>query len=82
MVMAKRKKMSPMTYNISEFYCTVCGNKGIPLPRSYSSQRNKSHLKKLYCTHCRKETNHVEIRSCSCDYNKEEILEQIKKESV
>lgn len=46
----------------SDFYCTQCGNKGIPIVRKAGQQRGTGHLKKLYCLHCQKETNHVEIR--------------------
>lgn len=46
----------------SDFYCTQCGNKGIPIVRKAGQQRETGHLKKLYCLHCQKETNHVEIR--------------------
>lgn len=46
----------------SEFYCTQCGNKGIPIARKVGSQREAGHLKKLYCPYCKEETNHAEIR--------------------
>jgi len=46
----------------SDFYCTKCGNRGIPLPRRVQSQREPGHLKKLFCLHCKTETNHAEIR--------------------
>ncbi len=42
------------------FYCTCCGNEGIPISRIDSSMRETGHLKKLYCLHCEKEINHVE----------------------
>jgi hypothetical protein len=42
------------------FYCTGCGNEGIPISRIDSSMRETGHLKKLYCLHCRKEINHAE----------------------
>lgn len=48
--------------HFSDFYCTQCGNKGIPIVRKAGQQRETGHLKKLYCLHCQKETNHVEIR--------------------
>lgn len=47
---------------ISDFYCTYCGQRGIPLARKYGKAREPGHLKKLYCLHCKAETNHVEIR--------------------
>lgn len=46
----------------SEFYCTQCGNQGIPVWRKQNQQRESGHLKKLFCLHCQKETNHVEVR--------------------
>ena len=51
--------MSKMTK--SDFYCVICGNKGIPVIR-HGAQREKGHLKKLFCLCCNKETNHAEIR--------------------
>lgn len=60
---------------LSDFYCTCCGSKGIPLPRKVSKQTEAGHLKKIYCLHCQEETNHVEIRSFGCyryeDFKKE-----------
>lgn len=47
------------------FYCTSCGNKGIPASRVDSSMRETGHLKKLYCLHCGKEINHAECIECS-----------------
>lgn len=46
---------------ISEFYCSECGNKGISIPRCKGNLRNSGHLKKMFCVHCKKETNHAEI---------------------
>ena len=43
-----------------EFYCTQCGNKGIPIVRKEGAERKPGHLKKLFCLKCNKETNHVE----------------------
>ena len=51
-----------MNYFISNFYCTRCGNQGIPLPRKKSSKRECAHLKKLYCCTCREQINAVEIK--------------------
>ena len=49
-------------FTISTFKCTECGKEGIPISRKQSNQRESGHLKKIYCVHCKKETNHVEIR--------------------
>ena len=54
--MAKNKGL------ISEFYCTKCGRKGIPIMRPGNKYREPGHLKKLYCIYCGEETNHCEIR--------------------
>lgn len=48
--------------NVSDFYCTKCGKKGIPIARKIGSQREAGHLKRLYCMYCQEEVNHVEIR--------------------
>ena len=47
---------------ISDFYCTICGKKGIPIVRKPGQQKEAGHLKKLFCLNCQKETNHAEIR--------------------
>lgn len=49
-------------FTISDFYCVECGNKGIPIGRRQDQQRERDHLKKIYCLHCQEETNHVEAR--------------------
>lgn len=46
-----------------EFYCVRCGNRGIPIARNEAAQREKGHLKKLYCIHCKEEVNHYECRN-------------------
>lgn len=55
------------TFYISNFYCSKCGNKGIPVPRGAYRMREKYHLKKLYCPYCKEETNHLEIREDDYD---------------
>ena len=52
------KKMTP-----SRFFCTNCGMEGLPIMRPKGNRREKGHLKKLYCLHCKKEVNHMEIRN-------------------
>ena len=59
----------------SEFYCTKCGRRGIPIARRIGSQREGGHLKKLYCLYCKEEVNHVEVRPFG-DYNYEDFLEE------
>lgn len=46
---------------ISDFYCTKCGQRGIPIART-GKMREPGHLKKLYCLCCNEQTNFVEIR--------------------
>jgi hypothetical protein len=60
---------------ISDFYCTVCGNRNIPLARSVNQQRESGHLKKLYCLKCRTETNCAEVRPHG-SYTKEDFDEE------
>lgn len=54
----------PRTKNTvqSDFYCTQCGSKGIPIQRRVGSAREAGHLKKLFCLKCHKETNHAECK--------------------
>lgn len=47
----------------SEFWCTKCGKKGLPVWRKIGQAREDGHLKKLYCFNCKMETNHVECKS-------------------
>ena len=54
--------MGKKTSEVSDFYCTQCGKKGIPVIRKNGQFREKGHLKKLYCCYCKEETNHVEVR--------------------
>lgn len=52
-----------MKSSIHDFYCTKCGNKGIPLYRPQNYNREKFHKKKLFCIYCGMEVNHVECRN-------------------
>ena len=52
-----------MNFLVNDFYCVECGNKGICLPRKNGKYREAGHLKKIYCVKCKKQVNHVEIRS-------------------
>jgi len=45
---------------ISSCYCFVCNNK-FPIPRT-GKQREKGHVKDLYCPICRRVTSHIEVR--------------------
>ena len=57
-----------ITVNQHDFYCTCCGRKGIPVARTARQLKEPGHLKKLYCLHCKKETNHAEVRPGSWTY--------------
>ncbi len=48
-----------------DFYCTQCGNKGLPVCRTNHNPGKPGHLKKLFCLQCDKETNHAECISGS-----------------
>lgn len=56
----------------SEFYCTKCGRRGIPIARRVGKQREAEHLKRLYCIFCKEEVNHAEIRPFG-EYNYEDF---------
>lgn len=60
----------------SDFYCTECGRKGIPILRQYGQHREPGHLKKLYCIACQKEVNHAEVRDINSNYNYQDFLEE------
>ena len=59
----------------NEFYCVKCGSRGFTIPRKRGAERESGHLKKLFCLHCQKETNHVEICPNS-DYTYENFLQE------
>jgi len=59
--MAKRTK-DIRNVSFSDFYCTSCGLKNLPIPRIAGKEREPGHLKKLFCFHCQKEVNMIEIR--------------------
>lgn len=64
---------------ISDFYCTECGKKGIPIPRMKGQERGSGHLKSLFCLTCQKETNHCEIVSeKGSGYNYETFVKEFK----
>ena len=60
----RRRRNCGNRINLSDFYCTKCGQKGLTLPRKDGRLKEKGHLKKLYCLHCKEENNHVEIKNC------------------
>ena len=58
-----------------EFFCTQCGNKGIPIVRKSSRCRAAGHLKELYCIHCGRVVNHAECIPYS-DYDADTFREE------
>ena len=61
---------------LSEFYCTKCGNKGIPIARIKGREREAGHLKKIFCLKCQQEWNHVECKPYS-HYDHEDFLVEL-----
>lgn len=57
---------------LSDFYCSECGRKSLPVWRKKSNSREAGHLKKLFCIYCGKETNQVEV-SPKSGYTKEDF---------
>lgn len=55
-------KTKSKNFSISDMYCTVCGKKGLSIPRAKGSYREPGHLKKLFCYECKCDTNHAECR--------------------
>lgn len=55
----------------SQMYCTMCGKRNIPVQRKINKEREPGHLKKMFCVHCGKTTNMVEIRPFGKKYNLE-----------
>lgn len=70
--MAKNQRITT-----SEFYCTCCGKRGIPIARRVGQQREVGHLKRLFCLTCQKETNHAEVRPFGA-YNYEDFEEEFR----
>lgn len=57
----------------SDFYCTQCGTKNLPVWRKKGKEREAGHLKKLYCSYCDKEQNCVEIKQNASKYTFEDF---------
>jgi len=60
----------------SNFYCTQCGKCGIPIPRKKGEKRESGHLKRLWCIHCQKVINHVEVQEFTVHYNYQDFLNE------
>ena len=63
-----------MRYASSNFYCVQCGQRGLDIWRKKGAEREAGHLKKLYCLHCKKETNHIEIKEFSQNYTYDDFI--------
>ncbi len=46
---------------LSDLICSNCGNK-MTISREVKSQREKYHIKDLYCIKCKEVTKHIEVR--------------------
>ena len=45
----------------SIFICTVCGNR-FPLMRDHGNQRERGHIKDLWCPFCKADRKFLEVR--------------------
>lgn len=65
--------------NRSRFVCIKCMKLGIEgIQRK--SQREKFHMKDLFCCHCNMKTKHMEIRNCDWLEEIMEYAEEVHKE--
>ena len=53
----------PRKTEMHDFFCLMCGKKGLPVHRRQGHQQGKYHRKKLYCFYCKEEVNHMECRN-------------------
>jgi len=60
----------------SEMYCTQCGKRNIPVQRKIGQEREPGHLKRMWCIHCRKEVNMVEIKEKCSGYTYEDFRDE------
>ena len=63
---------------MSRFYCICCQNEGIPIERRKGRKRPSGHLKKLWCPHCQKVVNHVEIQEFATHYTYDDFMLEVK----
>lgn len=67
----KKRQSAIRQGEYSDLYCTRCGKKGIPVFRA-GRIREAGHLKSMYCMHCGRIQNFVEVRPFGA-YNFEEF---------
>jgi hypothetical protein len=65
--------MATYNYETHDFYCIQCGNKTLPVLRSFASKKERFHRKKLWCCTCKCEINCVEITTLA---EKEQFMEE------
>lgn len=57
-----RKTKDNRNNKISDFYCTCCGHKGIPVVRKVRKEKEPGHLKKIILFFLWRRKNMVEIK--------------------
>lgn len=60
--------MSVHRQSKSDMYCTECGQKNIPIIRRKCRERESGHLKRMFCIHCKKDVNMVEVNDTTYTY--------------
>lgn len=67
--------MGKRNYNTvtHRFFCTHCGQEGLPIARKRGHLKEHLHKKKLFCIYCGQEYNHVE---CVTDEDVKEFKER------
>ena len=74
------------SYELHDFYCINCGEKGIPLARPNNKKKGAGHRKNMYCFHCKHTVNHVEcntieeVEQFKTDFNNGLYAEEAKAE--
>lgn len=58
------------SFTISTFICPECGQR-FPLPRPSRSQRERGHIKDLWCPKCKEIQKFIEIRESDFVINQE-----------
>ena len=54
--------------DLSNFICPVCG-KSFPIMRNHGQQREKGHIKDIWCPYCKEDRKFKEIRKRDyCSY--------------
>ena len=59
--------------DLSTFVCPVC-NKTFPIMRNHGKQREKGHIKDIWCPYCRQERKFLEIRDGDCLVTNNDII--------